>query len=350
MLCLIIFILLLASCIFAMSSNSEVRLIISFNRRDHSERIRLSKQDFVSYEVLKKKLCLLLNITDPNTIEVEYFDNSQSRYVSAMVLNEDNFKLKSKSSRILIVETQMGLNNGTQPLRIMGRLFPNIDELFIGSNHIKVAEIENAKLGTGLITWDSSVYLAKYLELNANIVGKKNILELGAGTGVCGIASAYLGAKFVLLTDLEYVLDNLKSNVGSNFNEFPVEGSNGLRNCEVVINSTACHYLNPSSLSSSSSASTTLPVLSSSSSSRYITVSRLEWGNASTYQYPFKGFNNDSLGSDWDVILGADIVWLENLVPLLSHALTALCSHKTLFILSYQVSSSLVHIQARYFC
>lgn len=169
--------------------------------------------------------------------------------------------------------------------------------------------------GTGLITWDSSVVLAKYLEHNPAIVQNKHILELGAGTGVCGISAAYLGASYVVLTDLAYVIKNLQKNVEINFPQHPQTDD---------------------------------------TSTRHVHTQLLEWGNQSTYIFPNRSNIGFSLSQElqqnnkkneeqeqsngWDVILGADIVWLENLVPLLIHALTLLTSKSTVFILSYQVS------------
>lgn len=42
--------------------------------------------------------------------------------------------------------------------------------------------------------------LAKYLETVPTFVKNKNVLELGAGTGLAGMAATLLGAKATLLT------------------------------------------------------------------------------------------------------------------------------------------------------
>ncbi|KAF1322194.1 putative n2,n2-dimethylguanosine trna methyltransferase, partial [Globisporangium splendens] len=62
--------------------------------------------------------------------------------------------------------------------------------------------------------WDGSVVLAKYLEhARAGDIRGARIVEVGAGTGLVGLSVALLGAKHVVLTDLEYTMENLKRNV-----------------------------------------------------------------------------------------------------------------------------------------
>ena len=70
--------------------------------------------------------------------------------------------------------------------------------------YVSLQEREEAFLGTGLITWDGAVVLAKYMEWHPSAVSQKRILEVGAGTGVAGMAAALLGASSVLLTG-EYI-------------------------------------------------------------------------------------------------------------------------------------------------
>ena len=45
--------------------------------------------------------------------------------------------------------------------------------------------------------------LAKYLETVPSFLLNKNVLELGAGTGLAGMAATLLGAKATLLTGNE---------------------------------------------------------------------------------------------------------------------------------------------------
>uniref|UniRef100_A0A8C7Z113 Methyltransferase like 21e n=1 Tax=Oryzias sinensis TaxID=183150 RepID=A0A8C7Z113_9TELE len=69
----------------------------------------------------------------------------------------------------------------------------------------------------GAVLWPSAMVLCHFLETNRdkyNLVDK-NVIELGAGTGLVTIVSSLLGAK-VTSTDLPDVLGNLQYNVTHN--------------------------------------------------------------------------------------------------------------------------------------
>ena len=143
----------------------------------------------------------------------------------------------------------------------------------------------------------------------------KNILEVGSGTGLTGLAAACLGSSLTVLTDLGYTLDNLKANVEFNF---PINEAD--YSCETNV-------------------------------MKYPTVRvhELDWSKASTYIKPADlelnlveaSHSNDAgaLNSknEWDVILGADVVWLEELVEPLVTALRELSSSATVIYLAHQV-------------
>lgn len=80
---------------------------------------------------------------------------------------------------------------------------------------LRVKEVPNSGKGTGLVVWDGSVVLSKFLEHAVPLEGKK-VVELGAGTGIVSMTCAVLGAAKVMSTDLEYVLGNLRDNVAEN--------------------------------------------------------------------------------------------------------------------------------------
>ena len=73
----------------------------------------------------------------------------------------------------------------------------------------------------GLKTWASSYLLAKrLLNLRETLppldVGSQ-VLELGAGTGLVGIAAAVILQAHVYLTDLPEIVPNLERNIDANF-------------------------------------------------------------------------------------------------------------------------------------
>ena len=73
--------------------------------------------------------------------------------------------------------------------------------------------------GLGCTVWDGSIALAKMFENDielARSLKRLNILELGAGCGLVGLTLFHLGAKFVLLSDMEVCLPTLKANVIKN--------------------------------------------------------------------------------------------------------------------------------------
>ena len=104
-------------------------------------------------------------------------------------------------------------------LLLPGRKFP-LDlgggGLQIHGSPLFVRELPNTGLGTAFTVWDGSIVLAKHLEhAYPGGLGGKRVLELGAGTGVVGLAASLLGAD-VLLTDLPVALDNLRAGVRLN--------------------------------------------------------------------------------------------------------------------------------------
>ena len=70
----------------------------------------------------------------------------------------------------------------------------------------------------GLKTWTSSVLLSrKLIDLRRHVAQPRTrVLELGAGTGLVGIAAACAWAANVTLTDLPEILPNLQKNIDSN--------------------------------------------------------------------------------------------------------------------------------------
>lgn len=63
---------------------------------------------------------------------------------------------------------------------------------------LELANLEDA--GTGGTVWSSSHALCRWVAANLELRGA-SVLELGCGTGACGIFAAGLGARLALLTD-----------------------------------------------------------------------------------------------------------------------------------------------------
>ncbi len=98
---------------------------------------------------------------------------------------------------------------------------------------------ENKNFGIAGEIWNSA-FLLSYLITNKrckNLMKNKTILEIGSGTGVCGIFACLSGAKKVYLTDREENLSILRENFEININEILA------KNCEVEIKSLDWNYI-----------------------------------------------------------------------------------------------------------
>ncbi|XP_033837980.1 protein N-lysine methyltransferase METTL21A [Periophthalmus magnuspinnatus] len=159
--------------------------------------------------------------------------------------------------------------------------FHNASARFRFCNHDITIAQDWKKLGVAAVVWDAAVVMCMYLELGHVELKGKSAIELGAGTGLVGIVAALLGAK-VTITDRLPALDSLSTNVKANL---------------------------PPNIS------------------ELATVSELSWGE-NLGSYPAGGF---------DLVLGADIVYLENtFVPLLK-TMEHLCSDATTILLSCKI-------------
>ncbi|XP_061918620.1 protein N-lysine methyltransferase METTL21A isoform X1 [Entelurus aequoreus] len=126
-----------------------------------------------------------------------------------------------------------------------------------------------------------AVVMCVYLELSQVELRGKVAIELGAGTGLVGIVAALLGAK-VTITDRKPALDFLSANVKGNL---------------------------PPDLQASA------------------VVSELSWGD-DLDRYPAEGY---------DLVLGADIVYLEDTFVPLMETLQHLCADTTVVLLACKI-------------
>lgn len=69
--------------------------------------------------------------------------------------------------------------------------------------------------GVAGVVWDAAVVLSTYIEQHSDRFRNKTVIELGAGTGLVGIVAALVGGH-VVITDRETVIDSLLANVNKN--------------------------------------------------------------------------------------------------------------------------------------
>ncbi|XP_077097993.1 EEF1A lysine methyltransferase 3-like [Siphateles boraxobius] len=138
----------------------------------------------------------------------------------------------------------------------------------VSGQNITIHQYYCANLGVSASVWDSALHLCQFFEKECLDLSGKRIIELGAGTGLVGIVAARLGGH-VTITDLPLALAQMESNVECNGPLWP------------------------------SAAPAVLP---------------LSWGR-----------DHDSFSSDWEFVLGADIVYMPETFPLLLDTLVHLC-------------------------
>ncbi|XP_018417620.1 PREDICTED: protein-lysine methyltransferase METTL21B [Nanorana parkeri] len=130
-------------------------------------------------------------------------------------------------------------------------------------------------LGVAAPVWDAALNLCSYFEKQKVNFKGKNIIELGAGTGIVGILLSLLGGN-VTLTDLPHTLPQIEKNASAN-----VPNGHPLKVCA------------------------------------------LSWGLDQT-KFP----------QDYDFVIGADIVYLKETYDHLLQTLQHLCCPRTTIFLS----------------
>jgi predicted nicotinamide N-methyase len=259
-----------------------------------------------SFETFLEALADYLDLAQESrdSLTIEVYDSVQGCFTQVLESTVLNEVLSNVKPTQMIVKYTLHTDHRVPMIR--GRAFDTSSGLIMktarGEYPIHIQEPGQAHLGTGLNTWDGSLVLAKYLEKHESIIMNKKVLELGAGTGIAGMAAALLGAKFTLLTDLDYVLPNLVSNVIGSMPSFVdiIDTSDRMETKLIMDND-----------------------------HNYIAVQKCDWKDKLSYP--------QELGP-WDVILGADIVWLESLVPALVNTLVQCAHDNTTIIISHQVS------------
>ncbi|KAF4093747.1 hypothetical protein AMELA_G00005360 [Ameiurus melas] len=139
---------------------------------------------------------------------------------------------------------------------------------FFGQKCI-INEVFGGNLGVAASVWDAGIEMCRFLERECVEVCGKRVMELGAGSGLVSILAARLGAR-VTVTDLPEVLPHTVRNIDSNtpLNSWPAGPP---------------------------------------------TVLPLFWGR-----------DLEQFSSQWDLVLGSDIVYIPETFPLLLHTLVHL--------------------------
>ncbi|XP_027016564.1 protein N-lysine methyltransferase METTL21A [Tachysurus fulvidraco] len=166
-------------------------------------------------------------------------------------------------------------------------ILPSLSKLHSSSAEFRFAEhsIRLAqdwrKGGVAAVVWDAAVVMCMYLELGHVDLKNRTTIELGAGTGLVGIVAALLGAD-VTITDRSPALEILEANVKENV---------------------------PPALQG------------------VVRVSELTWGEGLT-RYRSGGY---------DLVLGADIVYLEETFSALLSTIEHLSSENTEVLLACRI-------------
>eukprot|EP00741_Cyanophora_paradoxa_P000903 tig00000448_g871.t1 len=70
--------------------------------------------------------------------------------------------------------------------------------------------------GVAFYVWACALVLSRWMHENGELVRGKRVLELGAGTGLAGIAAVLCGASEAVITDLEPVVPLIEENIALN--------------------------------------------------------------------------------------------------------------------------------------
>lgn len=176
--------------------------------------ITLAEELVLELNVKKKILQKMLDFFQEQSI---HDDNPLCNYFCELYdsLSEISFRLKGCRSSIGLTDEDL---SNRLPFIYP---FQSINQITsVSSYSILISQVQDrqsAQEDVGFLMWPSAVILAHYIVSHPNITCGKNVIELGAGCGLAGIAAARyeLGrAKSVTFTDFnEIVLRNLKRNI-----------------------------------------------------------------------------------------------------------------------------------------
>ncbi|XP_064354516.1 EEF1A lysine methyltransferase 3 [Dromaius novaehollandiae] len=155
--------------------------------------------------------------------------------------------------------------------------FPEESRYRLCGRDLRIAQHHGARLGVAAPVWEAALALCGYFEEQRLDFRGKSVIELGAGTGIVGIVAALLGGD-VTITDLPVALEQIRENVQRNV---------------------------PATLAPQPR------------------VRALSWG-----------LDHGAFPRGYDVVLGADIVYLPETFPLLLRTLRHLCGPRSVALLA----------------
>ena len=111
---------------------------------------------------------------------------------------------KPTITRISSVETsEDGIGRCPTALEVDSDEIVNISIFDMTNLRIKLSN--KANLETGGSVWKASWLLSHYFAIDPSIVHNKVVFELGSGSGLCGLSTAFFGARKIFLTDLPWI-------------------------------------------------------------------------------------------------------------------------------------------------
>ncbi|KAF9989330.1 Methyltransferase-like protein 21D [Mortierella antarctica] len=191
--------------------------------------------------------------------------------------------------------------------------------------------------GVGSTIWDAAIVLAKYLEkfdlltlAAAQSPQSLNILELGAGTGIVGLAAARIlssnGAKAnIVLTDKENCMPLLQRNIAKNPSS-GIDVKAQMLDWEIL---SGIKAISPTADTNSDSPNT--PATSSSTTSADAESEAISTG-------PSLATASDLVDKEWDLIILSDCIWVPALYPSLISTLNILVQpgQKTQLLIAFE--------------
>lgn len=160
-------------------------------------------------------------------------------------------------------------------------IFHKVNREFIFANKKFSIGQDWKALGVAAVVWDSAIVMCEYMVKNADLLANRTVIELGAGSGLVGLVASHLGGT-VTVTERKVVLEYLQKTITNN-----------------------------------------------TSPGNEISVRELDWTQGLS-----KFRTSDQT---YDIILGADIIYIEDLFSDLLRTLQQLCWEKSQILLSCKI-------------